>query len=459
MKYLYLKKHRKVKLNYYFGSGREGVQMENQRCQTCLKSPCECVGADLDQKKPNLVLQRDLVSLLREIDISGVPELITPSSPANTVYVSKSGNDLTGAIAGAPFLTINAAINAVNDSGKIGITIFIHPGVYYETFTVPAGTSIVGLNLDTVVIYRQNVTSNTTVVTMGENSTIEGVSIVVDSAEHLQLIGIHFPGTTSQTAMAKNVAVRIDNATASTTGTSNVYGVYSDCIAPNEGALSLWSAYITVQSNGFGKKRALLVTSNAHQFTCQNCAFATINYGGAGSYIGVEVNVAGAVVSLVSCVCDGYTADVSQTAGTLMLGATQLETSNAHALGFTTSFGGTSLVWASPGALTASTTSYYWPGTYAVGSTEVFIHMNQSRVVKGLYVRALTAPGGTDTDTWTIRKNGVSTGLTVTLTGTQTSNTNNSVSVTFNAGDTISLKVVTGSTTSTANIVVQVDLY
>jgi hypothetical protein len=99
------------------------------------------------------------------------------------------------------------------------------------------------------------------------------------------------------------------------------------------------------------------------------------------------------------------------------------------------------------------------PGTAAVTLTEVaFIRIPQASVAKALSVRATTAPGGANVATITLRKNGIDTPLTVTLTGAQTSNINNSVSVSYAAGDSISVKTATTGG-STADIVVGVELY
>lgn len=58
-----------------------------------------------------------------------------------------------------------------------------------------------------------------------------------------------------------------------------------------------------------------------------------------------------------------------------------------------------------------------------------------------------------------MRKNGVDTALTVTLTGAQTSNLRSDVSVTFAAGDRLSIKVVTGGGSATSDVVVVPAMY
>lgn len=101
------------------------------------------------------------------------------------------------------------------------------------------------------------------------------------------------------------------------------------------------------------------------------------------------------------------------------------------------------LIWADPGGLSPNATRFYRPGTAAVSNTEVFIRLSQKAIVKSLRVRSNIGPGGTNTDTWTVRRNGVDTSL----------------AVTFQAGDSISLKVTTGLGSSTTDTVVQIDIY
>ncbi|WP_342602885.1 hypothetical protein [Peribacillus sp. FSL E2-0159] len=79
--------------------------------------------------------------------------------------------------------------------------------------------------------------------------------------------------------------------------------------------------------------------------------------------------------------------------------------------------------------------------------------------MKALNVRSVIGPGTSNTDTWTIRKNGIDTPLTVSLTGSQTSTINNNVSVSFQAGDNLSLKVTTSAGTAVSDTVLQVDVF
>ncbi len=56
---------------------------------------------------------------------------------------------------------------------------------------------------------------------MGENSRVEDVNLLLTSANHVNLVGVAFSGTTSQIAKLRSTSITVDNSTAWTTGTSN----------------------------------------------------------------------------------------------------------------------------------------------------------------------------------------------------------------------------------------------
>ncbi|WP_420973732.1 hypothetical protein [Bacillus thuringiensis] len=378
----------------------------------------------------------------------------------NMALVTKSGDDSTGVIGGRPFRTINGAITAINVASVSGILIFVFPGFYDETVTVPAGNYLRGVSAGAVIIRKQNVIENTTLLTMGENTRVEDISLLLTSSSHVVLKGVSFPGTTSQTSRLRSVIITVDNSTASSTGSSNVIGIHSFGTGlPDESASIIRTVTATVRSSGLGIKRTLLVDSNVHSMRCRDVNFTCTNVGGSGTYIGAEVNQVGAQLTIRMGSIQGTSADISQTAGVLNIGTTNLINSNANSLSFNAVQQPAMIIWADPGSLPNGATRYYRPGTSSVSTTEVFIRLNQKAVIKSLGIRALSGPGGTNINTWTIRKNGSDTSLAVSLTGTQVSNINSSVSVSFQAGDSISLKVVTSATTAITDTVVQVDVF
>ncbi|MED3995544.1 hypothetical protein P4647_12895 [Peribacillus frigoritolerans] len=388
----------------------------------------------------------------------GILEVIV--SRANTAFVMKTGNDSEATIGGSPFKTINGAITAINATGATGITIYVFPGIYDEKIIMPSGNSLRGISSLTVKIRQQNVGVNTTLLTMGENTRVEDVTLLLTSSNHVNLIGAAFPGTTSQTAKIRNTSITVDNSTASTTGTSNVYGIHSFGTGnTTDSVVAVRASEITVNSAGLGIKRALMVNTNTHRFNCRDSNLLITNAGGAGSYIGAEVNQVGAQLVIRASTVQGVTADVSQTAGILSIGTTNLYNSNANNLGFSTVLQPSTVIWGDPGSLPKGTVRFYRPGSASVSSTEIFIRLSQKCLLKALGVRAVIGPGTSNTDTWTIRKNGIDTPLTVSLTGSQTSTINNNVSVSFQAGDNLSLKVTTSSGSAVSDTVLQVDVF
>ncbi len=223
-----------------------------------------------------------------------------PQGPAgfalgNTAIVDQIyGNDASGSVGGTPYKTVQAAVAAVSS----GQTVWILPGTYNlpSGITIPNGTSIRGISLQTVTIQMLNVTSNTTLITMGENCRVEDVTLKLTSSGHYTLKGMVFGGTSSVTSKLRTSVVTVDNSSAIVGGTSNVYGVEAN----GTGALTsesfsfncLKGSTINVRSNGGGNKRGILV-SNTNIVTTRDLnvyVAPPINTASTGSYVGIETN-------------------------------------------------------------------------------------------------------------------------------------------------------------------------
>jgi hypothetical protein len=171
------------------------------------------------------------------------------------------GNDGTATVNGLPFKTVNAAVNALAAYGSPG-TVWILPGSYTVTpFTIPAGCSIRGLSLQTVVLTcTAPAGGGTTFVTMGENTRLEDCQVILlaTDATATPLVAIGLPGTTSVTSKIRTCVVTVDNHTVAAGDTTNVYGLYSN----GTGSLSagtfsfnvIKGSTINVKSNGGGNK-------------------------------------------------------------------------------------------------------------------------------------------------------------------------------------------------------------
>jgi len=372
-----------------------------------------------------------------------------PTDFGNVVRVDQVfGNDATGQRNGSPFLTINAAL-AVALPGDV---VWIFPGTYAESFTIPTGVTVRGLATKAVTISR-SVAVDTDLITMGENTRLEDVALVLTSASHVNLRGIVFPGTTSATAKLRTATLLVDNASAPGAGTSEVYGIHSNGTGtPGEEISAVRACTITVNSTGLGAKRGILVDT-PNDFHIRDANIAVTNTGG-GSAIGAETNNAGALFTTRTSTISGNTADISQTLGTMTIVTTDLLHATANGFGFSTDISPSLIVWADVGTLPAGT-NFMHVGT-DTPANEMFVRTNQPLLVKSLSVRTRTPPGSTDT--WTLFKNGIATPFTLSLTTPNTDNVNNAQSVSYAAGDSISLQVTRGLAGASETVVVM-DLY
>lgn len=98
------------------------------------------------------------------------------------------------------------------------------------------------------------------------------------------------------------------------------------------------------------------------------------------------------------------------------------------------------------------------PAVTNESSTQVKIP--RSLVVTSLSIQTRVAPGTGHSSTFTLRKNGVDTPLTVTLTDTATAGSSTNASVSYAIGDLISLKAVTvGPGNGSTDIAVTASIY
>lgn len=366
----------------------------------------------------------------------------------NTVFVdSINGSDATGARNGPPFLTVQAAL-AVAVSGD---TVVVLPGTYNLTsgLVMVAGVAMRGLTHNTTILQMLGVVAPVTLVTMAEDTELQSITFRATSAAHVAITGVLFPALTGGTAHLYDCDVEIDNSGAGV-GSSDVIGVRATGTAsPLGDVFPLTSSRVIVRSVSAGKKRGVLVDTAAHIFS----VLETILYiTGGTDAIGAEVNFAGATLRIEGGQCFGDAADVSQTLGTLTIGATILDHHSANGRSFATSQYGALQCFGDDGAL-VNGTRYMYPGTATGSTNEVFIRIPQACLVLSLSLRARIAPGGVDSCTVTVRKNGVATALTVTITGATLAAVTDNLSVAFAAGDDLSVQVVDAGSTQDVMVV------
>lgn len=361
------------------------------------------------------------------------------------------GDDSKGGINQSPFKTI-AAATALATSGTL---ILLSPGTYTEVVVLPAGVSLVGRsNAVTKVVF--NATANTDLLTLNSNCRVQDVTFQLTSSGHFQLRGVVFGGDTAATCKMVNCVITVDNSSASSGGTSNVYGIHSNGTStstPEWQALIICS--ITANSIGLGNKRALLCDTGVHTFSSRVSNFAATGTG-SGSFIGIETNFAGVISRHRVANIRGTSADVSGTLGTIQLAASVLINSNANGFPLYPLQIPQMVIFGDPGSL-PNGTSYMRPGSATSTTTEVFIRIPQNCVCRGISVQSVVAPGLTGTNVFTVRKNSTDTAMAVTLSGTNTAAYYQGSSVNFLSGDKLSLKSVS-TTSSVSDVIITVEL-
>ena len=237
------------------------------------------------------------------------------------------GNDTTAYIGGLPFLTINAAIAAINAASATYITIWLMPGTHtvlptgtnatitdqagdtlYPLIVLPATTSIRGVSTNGCIITCTNPSQNTALLQIGENCRVEDVTLTLTQTNftsgNWNLVGIYKGGSTSVTSKLRTSVINVNNASIPVSATTNVYAIQCDGTGGIINGLpaatlfsynSLKGSTLNVYSNGGGKKRGIMVTNSCgittRDINIYVAAPATItSTGPVGTYIGIETN-------------------------------------------------------------------------------------------------------------------------------------------------------------------------
>jgi hypothetical protein len=172
----------------------------------------------------------NLVQVRHIITAEGLTTLLQPKL-GNVLLVDQvNGDDGTGVVNGPPFATVDGALAYIVANALTGVTVWVMPGVYdlAAGIAIPDTCAIRGLNTQTVTLQMLNVVAPTTLLTMGEQTRIEDVTLTLTSAAVVDLVGVHFPGTTSVTSKVRPCTITVDNHTVGTGTVTNVYGVLSD---------------------------------------------------------------------------------------------------------------------------------------------------------------------------------------------------------------------------------------
>ncbi len=304
--------------------------------------------------------------------IQGVPNPTGNTLTVDSIY----GNNVTAASDPyrLPFLTISAALTVAGNltiSSGIGHNVRVVAGVYNETLVIPSGVSLTGDSPQTVVIQKLNVTSNTTLITMGLNCRVENFTANLSSSGNYNLVGINFPSGTSVNAKLRNSIWTI---TSSSTENPTIIGVLSAGTSNTEYSTpnAIQRSTINVISSSQGYTRGILV-SGANRFAVRD--IVVYARGSGANIIGVETTHASAVFEVKTSTIGGASTgigaiayDIDRTAGKMYVGATDLLNNNANGNSFTPTQAPASYQFGIINSLGSNQRYYLIPGTMPVNS-------------------------------------------------------------------------------------------
>lgn len=248
----------------------------------------------------------------------------------NVAIVDKIHPGTMPSVSGPAFPNINDAVTAM--SGNTG-TIWVMPGVYNltESLTIPDNVCLRGMNVQTVVI---NYTGNTGSAISVGNGRIEDLTLNM-------YCGATAGATVSAIEVTDPTKFKLRTAVVNTYGYtgSTCYGLYCNVTGPTGPSPSVAmrgstiNVAVPIGATGYGMY--LGPSGNCRFGARDSNIYSMWPSGVTGGYaIGCVCAATGGILEIKSSTVYGDSADISQNEGRIILGATDLATSNANSKGF-----------------------------------------------------------------------------------------------------------------------------
>ena len=393
------------------------------------------------------------------------------------------GNDTTGAISTStsvipmPFKTIEAALLAAGILASSGspIVIIVHPGLYAAPTSgllVPSWVRLQGTNMDAVRIQRLNIVSALgTMVGLGPFAEIWDLTLEMTSSVHIVPPGfIEALGITDCTQRIVNVNITIDTSTASSGGLSNIHGISITEQCPTAITTTvLEDVTVSVQSAGLGQKRGILMsfggaTSLIRMTRCNIVCNNPSNDPTVTDYVAVDARGIGTNATIITSfsMFSGYSNDISIAAeqtDSLMLFSTLLAHSTTRGFPIVNQNTPAPLIWGDPGVLPLSSAYMRFGSGISSATNEIMWDVVQPFLASQLIVRCITAPSIGQYVIFTLRKSAADTLLFVNLTDTAIFVRNSFTAITYNTGNTVSMKLNSTAASSAADCIVSITMY
>lgn len=412
--------------------------------------------AFINARAADAVINDDLVTLRQ---LTAAAAAAYPSKWGNVAFVDAvNGNNATGAINGKPFLTITAALTA---AAAGNVVVYVLPGTYNETISVPANVSVVGLDRKRCILQQTGAVAPTDMVTLASGSRCVQMGILADTAAAVLLRGVVFTGGAEANARIADSRIILTH-----TGAGACYGIVgAGAGAATSEHTGVNNCEVLVTGSGAQARRGILVSSGSTILRVSNSTVRVARTGAAvGTYYAAEVSGANSTLATSASTYQGPTgtggADISQTTGTILLQNSSLLTPSANSLGFSTTDGSTSYVWGEDAAVPAGATTYMTFGTGNAGTSDSQrVKLDRAGVVRSITVRAAVAPGGGRSVVYTLMVNGVATVLTATIANAATTATVDTASLALAAGDELSMRQVASAAAAATNVAVRIEVY
>lgn len=304
----------------------------------------------------------------------------------NTLFVdSVYGNDALGETNpnSYPFKTISAALL----SALPGNIVLVNAGIYNETLSIPDNVSLSGSGAQAVVIQKLNVTQDTTLITVRTNCRVENFTANLSSSGNYNLTGIDFINGSSINAKLRNSIWTI---TSTASGSPTIIGAKSSSTSSTaySPANAIQRSTINVISSSSGISRGIYV-NGPNRFSVRDIVVYARGTG--SNIVGAEVSNPSGVLEIKTSTIGGTTHDVNRTAGTMVIGATDLLNNDANGNSFTPTQAPASFQFGIVNSLSDDRRYYLVPGTLTAANLNSETRTNSYSSAKA-FVLAFSQP-------------------------------------------------------------------